>query len=104
MFNDSEVRLINYCIPHPDLKEGLWRLFVNKDKVMPLSEYESLMKAFNRCGHYSNENKVYLRKKFFKDFVKVNRIHDREYVNMFYFYLNPSFVINKKVNLFFLKF
>jgi len=65
---------------------------------MLLEEYEAEMKGWATHHNYK-EFKYYYKKKFFKDFIYVKDHHDIKYVEIFYKYLNPSFVINEKVHI-----
>ena len=71
-------------------------MFVNKNKLILNEEYEAYMKGWASKRNYE-EQKVYYNDKFFKDFIYVKNHHSTQYTELFYRYLNPSFVITDEV-------
>ncbi len=61
-----------------------------------MAEYEAYMRGFANPSNYK-ELKKYYKKQFFEDFIYVKNNHPINYVELFYKYLSPSFVISPKV-------
>lgn len=64
-----------------------------------MEEYEAYMKGWATHNNYK-ELKYYYKKRFFEDFIYVKNYHSVKYAEMFYKYLNPSFIITPKVRYF----
>jgi len=71
-------------------------MFVNKNKLLINEEYEAYMKGWSRRQNFL-ELKQYYDEKFFKDFIYVKNNHSVKYAELFYQYLNPSFIISEEV-------
>ncbi len=71
-------------------------MFVKKNKLLLNEEYEAYMKGWARNHNYQDFQKYY-DEKFFEDFVYVKDNHPVRFSEMFYQYLNPSFILSDKV-------
>jgi hypothetical protein len=96
---DMMLNSANFC-KNPDYKEGLWKMFIYKDLNYTDKEIDALMKGLGKNREIKDSradiNKYY-KKGFFKSFPLVFSMCSHSYVNSFYNYLNPAFIMTEKI-------
>jgi hypothetical protein len=102
--SDKTLETCSLINKEESFRNGLWKLFVYKEKLFSDEQISAYMKGFNRelikfPATKSKESniKIYFKKRFFKDFPYVNKNHAHEYAVLFYENLRPNFLIEEKI-------
>lgn len=102
IFNTGQRLFLLTCTPDNEIKSELALSFCcryydsmdKEDKSGITNEAVLLMRAFNRRNQYSRTMKVFLKKRFFRDFVYVLKNYDADYAYKYYLNLNSSEIVS----------
>jgi len=91
--------VLTYLYIYSKIKNRCWDLIRFKKEKFGLNQkYSAIMKGFARKEQFLMLSD-YFENKFFHEFFEIKREHGTTYAENFFRYLNPSFIIDKNVNI-----
>ena len=87
------------CLPDKDKKGHKWKFLISRHGYVTIEQYTRVIRGFARKEQYELL-KDYFQTHFFEYFDHVKKTLGLAFAEVFYEYLNPSFIIEQKVSLF----